>query len=123
MTYTATAEWDGYNWIAELSEHPGAVTQAKRLELLAPRLVAVVKLVTGDKVTPEQIRIDFDVPDVGDDAREIRELREAVADIEEKLASKTARTVAALKKQGFTVRDIGTIVGVSHQRVQQLIRK
>ena len=123
MTYTAIAEWDGYNWIAQLTDYPGRSHRRDDWNSLAPRLVEVIKLVTGNKVKPKEILLDFDVPKVGDDAHEIRKLRETVAEIEEKLATKTARTVAALKKQGFTVRDIGTIVGVSHQRVQQLIKK
>jgi DNA-directed RNA polymerase sigma subunit (sigma70/sigma32) len=120
MTHAAHVEYDGYNWIAELDSHPGAVTQAKRLDQLPERLVEVVRLVTGKKVTPGDIELDYSHADV-DAAVELRELRADLADIEQTLASKTPRVVKALRRQGYTVRDIGTLVGVSHQRVQQLL--
>lgn len=120
MTYNATVYHDGYNWIADLDGHPGAVTQARRIDQLRPHLVEVVKLMVGDVVTADDIDLHFEG---FDDADELRTLRAEVRDIETALAERTPRVVAALRRQGFTVRDIGSIVGVSHQRVQQLLRR
>jgi predicted RNase H-like HicB family nuclease len=35
----AVAEWDGYSWVATLPDVPGAVTQAKRLDVLPADLL------------------------------------------------------------------------------------
>lgn len=122
MTYVADCEWDGYNWVATVAGMPGAVTQAKRLELVAERVVEVVKLMTGDSIGPDQVVLHTHLArNLDDGADEIRRLREELGAIQATLATKQPRLIKALRRQGLTVRDIGTIVGVSHQRVQQVL--
>jgi predicted RNase H-like HicB family nuclease len=122
MTYTATCEWDGYNWVAAVEEVAGAFTQAKRLDLLPARLVEVIKLTTGKTVETDEIVLHPHIdPDLDDTAAEIAALEEETAKLAEALAANRRKVARELKKRGFTLRDIGVIVRVSHQRVHQIL--
>lgn len=119
----AVAEWDGYSWVATLPDVPGAVTQAKRLDILPGRLAEVAKLVTGHPIEPGQITLEVRVADEGIDrvAREIEALEHELGLLTEALTSRRRRLVADLHDRGHTLRDIGVIVHLSHQRVAQLV--
>lgn len=92
-----SVEHDGYNWVA--IPECGGSTSARCIEQLADRVCEVVELMTGSAVTPDQLRLDVHVPG----------------------AELTAAAVAALREAGCSVRDIGALIGVSHQRVHQLV--
>lgn len=120
--YNVECEWDGYNWVGTVEGVPGAVTQAKRLELIPGRITEVLKLMTGKRVNADDIELRFHPGGEAEaDAETVRALRADVERIQSDLATRQVRLIRTLRKQGFTVRDIGTIVGLSHQRVQQLL--
>jgi predicted RNase H-like HicB family nuclease len=122
MSYTATTEWDGYNWVAEIDEIPGALTQAKRLDLIPGRLVEVLKLVTGKRVSEKDIRLDLNDEGEGAElAAEVRALRADVQRLETVLNEKTPVAIRKLRKRGMSLRDVGALTGVSYQRVHQLL--
>ena len=122
MTYNAIAEWDGFNWVAEIKGIPGALTQAKRLDLLPGRLTEVVKLVTGKKVAERAIDLEVKCEGEGAEiANEVKGLREELQRIEDALRQKTLIAVRRLHDRGMTMRDIGNLTGVSYQRVSQLL--
>jgi predicted RNase H-like HicB family nuclease/DNA-binding CsgD family transcriptional regulator len=54
-------------------------------------------------------------------AQAAREKRTVARDAESEAARLTAEVVAELAKRGLSTRDIGYILNVSHQRVQQLL--
>jgi DNA-directed RNA polymerase specialized sigma subunit len=120
--YRARGEWDGYNWVASIDGMPGAVTQAKRLDLIASRLVEVVKLISGKVISPDDITL---IPHIDDEidqaAEEIAELETSLHEVDAVLAERRRRVVQELRRRGFPLRDIGVIAHVSHQRVHQLL--
>jgi DNA-directed RNA polymerase specialized sigma subunit len=120
--YRARCEWDGYNWVATIDGMLGAVTQAKRLDLIASRLVEVVKLISGKVISPEDITL---IPHIDDEidhaAEEIAELETSLHEVDAVLAERRRRVVQELRRRGFPLRDIGVIAHVSHQRVHQLL--
>jgi predicted RNase H-like HicB family nuclease len=120
---SAVAEWDGYSWVATLPDLPGAVTQAKRLDVLPGRLAEVARLMTGDPIDAGQISLETRVADRRLDrvAREITQLEDELGRVSEALASRRRQLVTDLHDRGHTLRDIGVIVRLSHQRVAQLL--
>jgi predicted RNase H-like HicB family nuclease/DNA-binding CsgD family transcriptional regulator len=64
--------------------------------------------------------VDVD-PKVIAKAQAAREKRTVAKDAESEAARLTAEVVAELAKRGLSTRDIGYILNVSHQRVQQLL--
>ena len=57
MTYFASAQWDGHNWVATLDGYPGAVTQAPEFDQLPAQLAEVVRLASGEQVTEDQVEV------------------------------------------------------------------
>ena len=117
-----SVEWDGHRWVAELEG--GGVTQAKNLDRLRANCVEVVALMLDRDVIVDDIDFDIvvDVPGIERDVSElIRDLRDELEALAEQLSDTTAATVKALASQGFPMRDISEVVGLSHQRVGQIL--
>ncbi len=123
-TYNIEIERDeaGY-WIATVPEVPGVVTQAKRLEKIVDRAreaIAVLldKPETSFDVSPH-VRLLDDVPIA--DAVKAREHADAAqAEATEKGSYVVERLV---HEKALTVRDAGQLLGISHQRVQQIVQR
>ena len=114
--------WDGFNWVAELAG--GGVTQARNLDRLRANCVEVVALMLDRDVSVEDIALDIsvDVPGVDPDiAQTIRALRNDFELLSDRLSATTTSTVKTLASKGFPMRDISEVVGVSHQRVGQIL--
>lgn len=124
MTYKSHCEWDGGYWVAVLDGVPGAVTQAKRLEQIPDRLVEVIKLMTGDTVSAEEIYVDARLGDAELDKRthEVTDLQQQRDRIDHELHDKRYEFVVQLRKRGLPLRDIAALSGVSYQRVHQLLK-
>lgn len=120
--YVARCDWDGYNWVATIEDMPGALTQAKRLDLIPQRIVEVVKLISGQEISSDDITIVPRVdPDLDQVAAEISELETSLHEVDAALAERRRQVVHELRRRGFPLRDIGVIAHVSHQRVHQLL--
>lgn len=103
---------------------PGAITQSKRLDLVAADAAEAISLLTDAEVSSEDIDVEWSAPaDVEETARSVRMLREQAA---RSAAEAHAQTVAALRRlrhRGFSVRDAGALVGVSHQYAARVVRQ
>jgi hypothetical protein len=120
--YTASARRSGGWWAISVDGLAGAHTQVRRLdqaEAMAREVIALVLDTPGDSfdvlVTPELTRPQ---------RAALNDLERAKANYAEASAEMTRRQreVAGLlvKKDGLTVRDAATVLGVSFQRVSQL---
>jgi hypothetical protein len=119
-THRAVVEWDGRYWVATPTS--GGVTQARRLDQLPGRVAEVIHLMTGREVDPSNIELDIHYDNgLGRRAAELRERRADLEASEKELAALTAATARALSAHGMNLRDIGTLTGVSYQRVHQLV--
>jgi hypothetical protein len=110
--HRVTVEWDGRYWVA--TPATGGVTQARRLDQLPTRIVEVIHLMSGADVDPAD-------DELGLRAAELRDRRAELEASEKELAAVTAATARALRERGMNLRDIGTLTGVSYQRVHQLV--
>jgi predicted RNase H-like HicB family nuclease len=122
--YTAIAERDGAWWVISVPELPGVHSQARRLdrvEYMARDAISLMLEISGDSFDVE-VRENHDPPtqEVIDD---IVAMREAVAAMRRDAAAKAREAVMALHRSGYPQRDIGRMVGISHQRVAQLLGK
>ena len=120
MSTRVKVEYDGYSWIGEVEG--GGVTQARRIDLIPARVVEVVKLMTGRAIGVDDVELDIVVPGKAAKAAEAaRALRAQVSELRIELDATTRRAARALKAQGLSLRDIGSITGISHQRVAQIL--
>lgn len=121
--YTAHVTREGRWWMVAVPEID-ALTQARRLGeagTMARELVALVLDVEPDTF---DLTISIDrvgSVDVRDRLAEIAREREEAADLERRLAQHTRSLARDLAEQAVPQRDIGSILGVSHQRANQLL--
>jgi DNA-directed RNA polymerase specialized sigma24 family protein len=122
-TYTAVARRYGDWWAVDVPKLKGVRTQARRLEHVIP-------------MAADAIALTLDVPEDSFDIVLKVALAEAAGDVLAQLATakdelaraqkgcqETFRSAAEVlvHKEGLTVRDAGRILGVSYQRVAQLL--
>jgi predicted RNase H-like HicB family nuclease/DNA-binding CsgD family transcriptional regulator len=122
--YTAIAERSGDWWAVRIDGLPGVFTQAKRLDQI-PELAADAIGLWLEK-DPATIHVDL-VSKLGDrvlqrEADLARRLRSEAAQVSARAATQTTSAVARLSKSGLSYRDIGSLLGISYQRVEQLVK-
>jgi hypothetical protein len=122
MKVTATARRSGDWWAIEVPEVRGVFTQARRLDQVPAMVRDAVTLMTD---VPEA-DIEVDVVPVLDEqvAHQLQEARAARAksqELSEQAAAGIRAAARALAEANLPVRDIGTVLGVSHQRAAQLL--
>lgn len=122
--YTATVSREGKWWMVHVPAIDG-LTQARRLseaERMARELIAVTTDVPIESVTVT-VTIDRvgDVTGIPATLRHIDEERRTAAELERHAAAESTRLAKALADNDIPVRDIGAVLGISHQRAHQLI--
>ncbi|MGH3425092.1 MAG: sigma factor-like helix-turn-helix DNA-binding protein [Nocardioidaceae bacterium] len=123
MKVTARATRSGGWWAVEVPEINGVFTQARRLGLIPCMVADAVSVM--ENVPAEQVEVEV-VPVLADCEREkvesAKRLARAAQEAEERAALASREIVVELRDQGLTVRDVGTVMGVSASRVSQLAR-
>lgn len=124
MKLTAKAERSEKWWAVEVPEIPGLFTQARRLDQVPAMVKDAAALMTGQPEDSFQVIMQVHVHNAALQAL----VREALAKSAEAArlqaeASEKTRTAARCLAQdeGLTVREIGEVLGVSHQRAHQLL--
>jgi len=120
--YTVTAERSGKWWALQAVEAPGALSQVSRLDQ-AGDIIEAIAFITGEPEDSVSIRVTPVMPEhVQDALREAEELREASRIAQHDAAEKSRRAARALRDElHLTVREVGTMLGVSYQRAHQLL--
>lgn len=122
MRVTAVAERAGRHWAVRVAELPGVFTQARRLDQVPAMVADAVASLTG--VATAEVAVDVR-PVLAGELTDRLELARASRRRAEELASDAARQLRAVARElaaaGLPERDIGVILGVSHQRAHQLL--
>ncbi|MDV8000777.1 transcriptional regulator [Rhodococcus sp. IEGM 1408] len=120
-TYTARAErGDGW-WAVSVDEEPGIITQVRRLDQIPEMVRDALQLFPELCEDPGHAEVTVVVADEhASRAARARELADTARAAQEE-ASEAMREVArSFATEGLPYRDIGTLLGVSYQRAQQL---
>lgn len=122
-TYAVHAARFGRVWALEAKpEGVGVHTQARRLdqaEAVAREAIAIVLDVRESEVDVE-IVVDLDA-DIQRRMEEVRSAQAAASAAQAAAAAASRDLARKLADSGYTVRDAGRILGVSAQRVSQLL--
>lgn len=112
---------DGW-WAVEVPDHPGVFTQARRLDQV-PGMVADALTVWLDAdVSPDQIDVEAHAGEFDDAAEEVRAAKAAAEKAREKASTAMRTAVIYGVAAGLPHRDIGVMLGISHQRVGAIAR-
>lgn len=123
MKVTAKARRSEGWWAVEIPEVGGAFTQAKRLDQVsghAADAVAVLEGISPDRVEVEAVDYDLDDPAMTRDIDEAKTLSRDARRAAENASTAMRAVVRKLRERGLSVRDVGTILQISPQRVSQL---
>jgi len=124
-SYTVHYERDESGWwVAQVKEAPAAITQGRTIAEARRRIREALALALDDDRAAERAKLVDDVRLPADVLRAVKTLWAYRAQLEkdQQLVAKATDDAAfkLLEKVGLSVRDTGELLGLSHQRIQQL---
>ena len=120
MTYRATVERDGRFWLVRV-EGVG-VTQARHLRELEEMARDLIAVMTETDATTVEVDFDFVLAaSVRQHLDRAAELRVESARANSAAAAEVRAAARELADDGLPQRDIGRLLGISHQRANQLL--
>jgi hypothetical protein len=120
--FTSTARKDGRWWVVQCDQHQGAISQVARLDQAQEHQREAIAFVADlpQEVISVTVRTVLD-PAITLELEEADRLRLESESAAELSAARRRHAALAMKAAGLTVRDIGTVLHVSHQRAHQLV--
>lgn len=128
--YTVRYEFDeSGTWVATIPKLPGCLTQGRSIAQARRRIREALAAYTGDARMAKAAELvdDIDVRALGGQSAElIAELHHQRAELEAlkgTVGRSMAQAARKLARAGLSVRDVGELLGLSHQRVQQVLER
>ncbi|MGP9722835.1 hypothetical protein ACT3SZ_02325 [Corynebacterium sp. AOP40-9SA-29] len=116
--YTATVSPDGTGWMVHVPDLD-RVTYAPHLRDVEGMAVDLIEIMTG--AGADEITLDIAWPaEILVELQSLDSARRAAGEAQENLTSTLRSTVSRLHERGTSYRDIGSLLGLSHQRVAQI---
>lgn len=117
--YDVKATLVGKSWHVEVPAI-GRSTQARNHAEIGVMAADLIEIMTGE--APEALTVQVQVPaEVQSRLDEADRLKETEAAARREAAVQYRLAAMGLKSSGLTLRDIGAVLGVSHQRAAQLL--
>jgi predicted RNase H-like HicB family nuclease/DNA-binding transcriptional MerR regulator len=116
-TYTAACQRSGKWWSISVPEIKGLHSQARRLDQVEEMARDAIALMLDIPAESFAVEVHPELPPVA--ARAV-EARRAAKEAAKQADEETTSAVRLLLAEGFTVRDIGAMLGLSPQRISQL---
>ena len=120
-TFRALCKRSGGWWAVSVPELRGVHTQARRLDQVEETVRDAISLFLQSEPSSFNVTIYPELPEPLQ-ARlvNLQELRRRAGELQTAASAATAGMAECLLESGLTVRDIGYLFGLSHQRVAQL---
>jgi hypothetical protein len=120
-TYPATARREGKWWVVEVNgvgtTQGRSTAEAQRM---ATDLVAIMEETPLDDI---KVEIEFELPgDLGDEVKRAKQETRAAEQAQRSAAEKIRRAVTHILGNGMSKQDAARILGVSPQRISQLVK-
>lgn len=119
-TYTAEIHHERRMWVAYVPEI-GHATQGRSIKEIDYMVRDLVRLFTEDDPAEVTIVIQPEDPRLQEELAAAQTARREAAAAADRAAEHSQRAAKGLAAAGFTVRDIGTLLGVTFQRAHQLV--
>ena len=124
-SYTARAVRSGDWWAISVPGLRGVHSQARRLDQAEKMTREAISLFLDVPLASVRVQVEAVLPpELGAGVKRAKTVRVKADDLQEEAATATAKAARALVKGGhLTVREAGQILGVSHQRIAQLLHR
>lgn len=124
-TYTAVAERSGDWWAISVPEVRGVFTQTKRLDQVAPTAREAIALILDVAEDDVDVAVETKLPgEIAEGRDRVRALRAELDDAASRYRNELASFTSYLTQQRkLSVRDAAELVGISFQRVSQVLRE
>jgi len=121
--YRVEAVRSGNWWAITVPGLDGVFSQARRLDQVEARArEAIAMMLDVDEADVGELAVSVTPPDtVADLLRELDVSEAAAASANEQAATLRRQVAQELLDEGFPMRDVGRLIGVSHQRVSQIL--
>lgn len=122
-SYDVNVTRDGRWWMIHVLELD-ILTQARRLSEVSQMARELIAVETDAKLSAVSVSLHFnDIAGVpaADCLKVIEEERSQVEELKRDVASRTSRLAKDLVKVGVPLRDVGELLGVSYQRIHQIV--
>ena len=114
-------------WVAQVKEEPAAITQGRTLGEARRRIREALAVVLDDDLAAEQAVLVDEVKLPAAARRVLVRARAARRRLDAETRKAQLTTALAVQRlvrqEGLSVRDAGELLGISHQRVQQLVHR
>lgn len=119
-TYPVTATREGRWWAIEVPGHPIATQAAKATDIAAMATEAIALTYDVDEAEVD-VDVVLVVPDAQDALTELAAARDQADTAARASAAAAARAARRLRAAGLSTRESARVLGLSHQRVHQLL--
>ena len=120
VPYAVTARLDGRLWFIEIPAIDGA-TQARNVGEIESMAIDYIAAVTDIAEADVAVEIELVLPaSVQGHVAKAAQLRVAESEARSRAAEESRLAARELRAAGLTFREVGTVLGISHQRAQQL---
>lgn len=119
--YRVTAERTAKWWVLQAVDAPGAISQVSRLDQ-ADQIKEAISFVTGEPEDEIEYVLEPVLPkELAEEAAAIELLREQARAATEEALFRSRTTAQAMRTAfDYSIRDVGVVLHVSHQRAHQL---
>lgn len=118
---TAHATRSGAWWAITVPELPGLFTQVKRLNNATAMVLDAAEALTEHPASEFVVTVVADLPAVDQEAIEAaRASVVAARQAQEEAITRQREAARRLLREGLTQREVAVLLGISHQRVDQL---
>lgn len=124
MTYTARARRTGAWWAIDVPDLPGVYSQVRRLDRVESMARDAIALFLDVDPATLEIRVETNLPsELRRDVDAVGRLRAEADRLQVESSGAMRHVTHELLGRGLSVRDAAAILGISHQRVSQLVRE
>jgi len=112
-------------WAIRVRDLPGVFSQCRRLDQVDEHVREAIALML-DADDSEVGTIDVTVvapPEIAELVQTVEQAEHTARDAVEAAASARKEAAQTLLDQGYPMRDIGRLIGISHQRVSQILNE
>ena len=125
MEVKVHAERTASGWSAEVAGPDGFTVTARRLdqckELVAERIKTLAEQAGNADVCDVVVRVDAELPGIICDLEAAKIKMQEAQRMQDEASAEIRSVVTRMRDEGLTMRDIAVLLGVSPQRVAQLL--